>query len=74
MKIHLKLSFLLPFPHLESNFSNFDNPQVCKFHGQCFLMPKKKKSAFVQGFKSPIFSVITKIKTQTRLKQCQISL
>lgn len=60
-----KLNFLLPFTHLKSNFSNFNNPQVFKFHEQCFLMlgkKKKKKGAFVPGCKSSILSVIMKMK------------
>lgn len=38
-----KLNLLLPFIHLKSNFSNFNNPQVFKFYERCFLMLKKKK-------------------------------
>lgn len=60
MKIYLKLNVLLPFTHLKSNFSNFNNLQVFTFHGQCF--PNVKQSVIVQGFKSSIISVITKKK------------
>lgn len=44
MKIYHKPSLLLSFTHLKSSFSNFNNPKVFKFHGQCFLSQKKKKS------------------------------
>lgn len=68
-----KLNFLLPFTHLKSNFSNFNNPQVFKFHEQCFLMlgkkKKKKKGAFVPGCKSSILSVIMKMKKKQKNKQ-----
>lgn len=60
MKIYLKLNFLLPFTHLKSNFSNFNNLQVSTFHGRCF--PNVKQSVIVQGFKSSIISVMTKKK------------
>lgn len=43
MKIYHKPSLLLSFTHLKSSFSNFNNPEVFKFHGQCFLSQKKKK-------------------------------
>ena len=70
MKMYLKLNFLLPFTHLKSNFSNFNNLQVFTFHGQCFS--NVKQSVIVQELKSSIISVITT--TKERLKQCQISL
>lgn len=61
-----KLNLLLPFIHLKSNFSNFNNPQVFKFYEQCFLMLKKKKSAFVPGCKSSIVSVMMKMKKKNK--------
>lgn len=68
MEIYLKLNFLLPFTHLKSNLSNFNNLQVFTFHGQHF--PDVRQSVTVQGFKSSIISVTTskqKIKTMSNL-------